>query len=166
MESILASRLREARGELSVTEVSLRTGISEARIRQYESGARHPYGKTLRRLAQGYGIPIAELSPAAAPAPQEPQRVRRRRMRAQDTADGTHVIEIPVDLKDGESIRLSLELVLRPRTRTVAPAQEDDRADGRVQHTEAGSGLIAEIASPATIAAFQQAYNDFRRERK
>ena len=106
MESNLSSRLREARGALSINEVSLRTGIPEARIRQYESGARQPYGKTLRRLAQGYGIPIAELSPAVMPALPEPQRIRRRRMRAQGAPDGTHVIEIPVDLKEGETIRV------------------------------------------------------------
>ena len=164
MESNLSSRLREARGALSINEVSLRTGIPEARIRQYESGARQPYGKTLRRLAQGYGSPIAELSPAVMPALPEPQRIRRRRMRAQGTPDGTHVIEIPVDLKEGETIRLSLELVLRPRVR---PSVSDNgRPDARAQEYDRETAIVAEVATPATIAAFQQAYNDFRRERK
>jgi transcriptional regulator with XRE-family HTH domain len=57
----LPVKLRQARGTMSLARAAELSGVSEARIRLYEEGKRQPYGKTMRRLADTYGVPAAEL---------------------------------------------------------------------------------------------------------
>lgn len=167
MSEILASRLRQARGSLSLSEAASRAGIPEARLRLYEEGARLPYGKTLRRLAEAYGTPVAELSPSAtpAPAPAAP-RQRRRRRRVTPAETGRQVIEIPVDVRDGEPIRLTLELILRPRSAgsAVGPSAQGETLPRLTDARSETPGPIPTVE--VSLDGFRQAYDDFRRERR
>lgn len=58
----LPVRLRQARGTMSLTDAAEHSGVPADRIRKYEEGGRRPYGKTLRRLAEAYDVPVAELA--------------------------------------------------------------------------------------------------------
>lgn len=170
MSEALAARLRHARGSLSLSEAASRAGIPETRIRLYEEGVRQPYGKTLRRLAEAYGTPVVELgAPARTPreAPPPRQRRRRRRVAPTDTGSGLQVIEIPVDIREGEPIRVRLELILRPRS--SAPAAPAPALAPPVQAAvdeRSGPPLAQTIRREPALTAFRQAYDAFLKERR
>jgi transcriptional regulator with XRE-family HTH domain len=60
-------RLREARA-WSQRTLSMRSGISEDRLRKYESGAHEPPLQALMRLATAFGVPADALLPDVAGA--------------------------------------------------------------------------------------------------
>lgn len=119
----LPVKLRQARRSMSLAEAAERSGIPEHRIRMYEEGERQPYGKTLKRLAEAYGIPVQEFignggiaaggRRMRSPAPQT--RRRRRRPRAPLAPVGS-TLEIPVEVEAGQAVRLVIELVIRPQS--------------------------------------------------
>jgi transcriptional regulator with XRE-family HTH domain len=126
----LSIRLRRARGSMSLAEASERSGVPMERIRMYEEGERHPYAKTLRRIATAYDVTVAELRKGLESATRgggtvrpEPRR-RRRRPAAAPAAPAAatpampataHRVEVPVELAAGEDIRVVIELVIRAR---------------------------------------------------
>jgi len=59
----LGLRLKETRvgRGLSLRAASKLTNVDPETISEVEKGARHPYPRTLRKLEQGYGIPLREL---------------------------------------------------------------------------------------------------------
>jgi transcriptional regulator with XRE-family HTH domain len=63
MQGSLDERLRVERAKrgLSLAEASELLGINRHTLRDLELGRREPYGPTLRRIAEGYGIPLREL---------------------------------------------------------------------------------------------------------
>jgi transcriptional regulator with XRE-family HTH domain len=83
MHGSLATRLRVLRAErgLTVRQVAALSGVAKETISQIERGERHPYDRTLAKLAQAYGVPVEGLieepalagSPGKAPAPQSGQ---------------------------------------------------------------------------------------------
>jgi transcriptional regulator with XRE-family HTH domain len=91
-------RLRQARGAMSLAAAAERSGIPADRIRMYEEGERQAYGKTLRRLAQAYGVSVGELrgktpsgaarSAAGGRSETQQARARRRRRRVTASEDG------------------------------------------------------------------------------
>jgi len=114
----LPVKLRQLRGTMSLAEAAARAQIPEQRIRMYEEGVRQPYSKTLKRLAEAYGVPLSELtvnggapSPKAAPARTVRRRRRRRRAVFQN---GERTVEVPVEVSPGERVRIVLELIVRP----------------------------------------------------
>src|SRR5690606_4904263 len=115
----LPVKLRQLRGTMSLAEAAERAQIPEQRIRMYEEGVRQPYSKTLKRLAEAYGVPVSELTvngvapraPKAAPTRTVRQRRRRRRAVLQD---GERSVEVPVEVSPGERARRVIELTVRP----------------------------------------------------
>jgi|SRR5215217_274678 len=63
MHGSLATRLRVLRAErgLTVRQVAALSGVAKETISQIERGERHPYDRTLAKLAQAYGVPVEEL---------------------------------------------------------------------------------------------------------
>jgi transcriptional regulator with XRE-family HTH domain len=63
MRTELGLRLKEIRVSrgLSLRAASKLTNVDPETISEVEKGARHPYPRTLRKLAQGYGIPLRDL---------------------------------------------------------------------------------------------------------
>jgi transcriptional regulator with XRE-family HTH domain len=63
MHSPLGLRLRELRAErgISLRDAARITGVDRDTIRGIELGERHPFDRTLGKLAKGYGIPLREL---------------------------------------------------------------------------------------------------------
>src|SRR5215204_2867175 len=63
MHGSLATRLRVLRAErgLTVRDVAGLSGVAKETISQIERGERHPYDRTLAKLAQAYGVPVEEL---------------------------------------------------------------------------------------------------------
>lgn len=187
----LPVKLRQARGSMSLEEAAARSGIPAERIRMYEEGKREPYGKTLRRLAEAYGVPAAELA-AATKRSRKTQTtatstVRRRRRRRVAAEQESPRVEVPVEVAEGQSIRVIIELIIRPRAPLTAtePAPTASRAAEpppallRPEPTPAASRELA-VASPPgpngkpavswprpdPLEPFKKAYRDFRRERK
>lgn len=115
----LPVKLRQLRGTMSLAEAAARARIPEQRIRMYEEGVRQPYTKTLKRLAEAYGVPLSELmvnggaasTRRAAAAPTVRRRRRRRRAVLQE---GERSVEVPVEVSPGERVRIVLELIVRP----------------------------------------------------
>ena len=73
MHGSLATRLRVLRAErgLTVRQVAELSGVAKETISQVERGERHPYDRTLAKLAHAYGVPVEDLleQPALAGAP-------------------------------------------------------------------------------------------------
>jgi transcriptional regulator with XRE-family HTH domain len=63
MHGSLATRLRVLRAErgLTVRQVAELSGVAKETISQVERGERHPYDRTLAKLAHAYGVPIEDL---------------------------------------------------------------------------------------------------------
>ena len=83
MHGSLATRLRVLRAErgLTVRQVAEMSGVAKETISQIERGERHPYDRTLAKLAQAYDVPVEELieepvlaagGPGKAEAPVQP----------------------------------------------------------------------------------------------
>lgn len=54
-------RLIAARGERSIAQVARETGVTRESLAAYEDGARKPQEKTMRKLAEYYGLRADEL---------------------------------------------------------------------------------------------------------
>jgi transcriptional regulator with XRE-family HTH domain len=63
MQSPLARKLRmlRAREGITLAEVEERSGVTRESIGELERGKRIPFGSTLQKLAQAYGVTLAEL---------------------------------------------------------------------------------------------------------
>jgi transcriptional regulator with XRE-family HTH domain len=59
----LGERLRVLRAQhgLSLTEASEKIGVNRHTLRDLELDKREPYGPTIRKIAEGYGVPVARL---------------------------------------------------------------------------------------------------------
>jgi transcriptional regulator with XRE-family HTH domain len=70
MQGSLADKLRilRAREGLTVTEASERIGINRHTLRSLELGGQEPHYPTLRKIADGYGVPVEELLEEPVPA--------------------------------------------------------------------------------------------------
>lgn len=125
----LPVKLRRLRGTMSLAEAAERSQIPEYRLRMYEEGVRQPYTKTLKRLAEAYGVPVSELlSNGAAPSttaqPSSASSTRRRRRRRRIVAaGGERSVEVPVEVRPGERVKIVIELIVRP-VAGQAPAAE------------------------------------------
>jgi len=76
MHGSLATKLRVLRAErgLTVRQVAELSGVAKETISQIERGERHPYDRTLAKLARAYDVPIQDLleeeaTSGKAPAP-------------------------------------------------------------------------------------------------
>jgi transcriptional regulator with XRE-family HTH domain len=63
MHGSLATKLRVLRAErgLTVRQVAELSGVAKETISQVERGERHPYDRTLAKLAHAYDVPVEEL---------------------------------------------------------------------------------------------------------
>jgi transcriptional regulator with XRE-family HTH domain len=63
MHGSLATKLRVLRAErgLTVRQVAELSGVAKETISQIERGERHPYDRTLAKLAHAYDVPVKEL---------------------------------------------------------------------------------------------------------
>src|SRR5215203_6620825 len=63
MHESLATKLRVLRAErgLTVRQVAELSGVAKETISQIERGERHPYDRTLAKLAHAYDVPVEEL---------------------------------------------------------------------------------------------------------
>jgi transcriptional regulator with XRE-family HTH domain len=63
MQGSLAERLRilRARKGLTLTEASERIGITRHTLRSLERGGQDPHYPTLRKISEGYDVPVEEL---------------------------------------------------------------------------------------------------------
>jgi transcriptional regulator with XRE-family HTH domain len=107
MHGSLATRLRVLRAErgLTVRQVAELSGVAKETVSQIERGERHPYDRTLAKLAHAYGVPIEELleEPALAGKADAPTtgrgeepRGRKIRRTVTDTAGVTDSVEIKI----------------------------------------------------------------------
>jgi transcriptional regulator with XRE-family HTH domain len=107
MHGSLATRLRVLRAErgLTVRQVAELSGVAKETVSQIERGERHPYDRTLEKLAHAYGVPIEELleEPALAGKADAPTtgrgeepRGRKIRRTVTDTAGVTDSVEIKI----------------------------------------------------------------------
>lgn len=127
----LPIKLRQARGAMSLTEAAEAADIPEDRIRMYEEGVRRPYGKTLRRLADVYGVRVADLlgtGQVARSRSRTPEVRRRRRRITVDNVDAP--IAVPLEVAEGQTVRLVIELVVRRREADAGAAEEDEEVEG------------------------------------
>ena len=166
----LAIKLRQARGAMSLAEAAEQSEIPEERIRMYEEGVRRPYGKTLRRLADVYGLRVAELVGAAVgrvirPRPRA-QEVRRRRRRITATAEEGSTISVPLEVAEGQTVRLVIELVVRRRQdEVVDEAYPSYAADGpRQARPSSPERLVVEAELPP-VEVNEPERSDFVRRR-
>ncbi|HEX9107447.1 MAG TPA: helix-turn-helix transcriptional regulator [Longimicrobiales bacterium] len=154
----LPIKLRQARGAMSLAEAAEQSEIPEERIRMYEEGVRRPYGKTLRRLADVYGVRVAELvgSGQALAGRSRAPEVRRRRRRIVASAEEGAPIAVPLEVSEGQTVRLVIELVVR-RRESEAPQDEvvEERPLARRPRLEEPSARVAEpqAARPLEAAA-------------
>lgn len=156
----LPIKLRQARGAMSLAEAADLSEIPEERIRMYEEGVRRPYGKTLRRLADVYGVRVAELvgSGQVVRARARAPEVRRRRRRIVLPAEEGAPIAVPLEVREGQTVRLVIELVVR-RRETERP--EDEEVTGEVElrvpparvEESPGPGLDISPPRPASSVA-------------
>jgi transcriptional regulator with XRE-family HTH domain len=126
----LPVKLRQVRGAMDIAEAATRSGVPEERIREYENGERRPYRKTLKRLAEAYGIPFAELAAGYRPRaqagsrPARPAATRRRRRRPHGqilpAATGNVSVQVPVEVTEDGAVRILIELVIRPAAGAMA----------------------------------------------
>jgi transcriptional regulator with XRE-family HTH domain len=107
MHGSLATRLRVLRAErgLTVRQVAELSGVAKETVSQIERGERHPYDRTLAKLAHAYGVPIEELleepalaGKAGAPTTGRGEEPRGRKIRrtVTDTAGVTDSVEIKI----------------------------------------------------------------------
>jgi transcriptional regulator with XRE-family HTH domain len=78
MQGSLAERLRVLRAQhgLSLIEASEKIGVNRHTLRDLELGKREPYGPTIRKIAEGYNVPLARLleeEPVAAGKAEAPE---------------------------------------------------------------------------------------------
>ncbi|HWV57597.1 MAG TPA: helix-turn-helix transcriptional regulator [Longimicrobiales bacterium] len=111
----LPIKLRRARGSMTLSEAAAKAEISEARIREYEEGTRHPYMKTLKKLAGAYGCTVSELLDSARNSIAV-RRSPRRRPRAEINDSS----EAPIAAEQGREIRIVIEIVLRTEAAATA----------------------------------------------
>jgi transcriptional regulator with XRE-family HTH domain len=139
----LPVKLRKLRGTMSLAEAAERSQIPEYRLRMYEEGVRQPYTKTLKRLAEAYGVPVSELlsngaGPATTAQPLTASAVRRRRRRRRVVASGgERSVEVPVEVSPGERVRIVIELIVRPAA-GQSPTAEQPAAPAVTLTTRAG----------------------------
>ncbi|MBI4543844.1 MAG: helix-turn-helix transcriptional regulator [Gemmatimonadetes bacterium] len=184
----LPVRLRQARGATSLAEATERTGIPAERIRMYEEGERRPYGKTLRLLADAYGTTVAALvgpGDVARPAPGFAARRRRRRRIVGQSA--VHSVEVPVEVAEGQVVRVVIELIIRPRAPLhVAEPTAEAAGTGVIPGLGAGAPALTrpapeplpaglpsagnggrELREPRDqLSEVRRAYKEFRRDRR
>ncbi len=128
----LAIKLRQARGAMSLAEAAELSEIPEERIRMYEEGVRRPYGKTLRRLAEIYGVRVPELvgtGQVVRGRGRAPEGRRRRRRIVVPAEEGAP-IALPLEVREGQTVRLVIELVVRRREEE---GPEDEAATDEVE---------------------------------
>src|SRR5829696_7739163 len=95
MHGSLATRLRVLRAErgLTVRQVADLSGVAKETISQVERGERHPYDRTLAKLAAAYGVPVKELLeepvPLAEAAATSPKTEATRTQRPSSPAQGS-----------------------------------------------------------------------------
>lgn len=146
----LPVKLRQLRGTMSLAEAAERAQIPEQRIRMYEEGVRQPYSKTLKRLAEAYGVPVSELTGngvALRPPKATPTRVRQRRRRRRAVVqDGERSVEVPVEVSPGERVRIVIELIVRPAA--GQSAGESARPSAAVALRTETVAVDADAASP------------------
>ena len=58
---ISSQRLRALRRDREISQVSRELGITEAALRDYESGKRRPRDEVLNRMVLFYGVPLSYL---------------------------------------------------------------------------------------------------------
>jgi len=121
----LPIKLRQARGARSLLEAAEASDIPEDRIRMYEEGVRRPYGKTLRRLADVYGVRVADLLGGGQVARARAPEVRRRRRRIV-VDDVETPIAVPLEVVEGQTVRLVIELVVRRRDSDAGGGEEEE----------------------------------------
>ena len=120
MHGSLATRLRVLRAErgLTVRQVAELSGVAKETVSQIERGERHPYDRTLAKLAHAYGVPIEELleEPALAGKADAPTtgrgeepRGRKIRITVTDTAGVTDSVEVEITREKLEAIFRAVE---------------------------------------------------------
>jgi transcriptional regulator with XRE-family HTH domain len=74
MHGSLATRLRVLRAErgLTVRQVAELSGVAKETISQVERGERHPYDRTLAKLAHAYEVPVEDLLEEPVPLAEAP----------------------------------------------------------------------------------------------
>lgn len=169
----LSVKLRQARGAMSLDDAATRSGVTAKRIRMYEQGERSPYGKTLRRLAEAYGVPVRELSEdgrdGGPPMPRAVGSPRRRRRRVGGQTGSGEAVEIPVQLGEGQTVRVVIELIIRqqPVTRADAiPGSPAATASPAPQEQPAlpGRGEFGSESSPRQVKLDPAALQRLRRD--
>ncbi len=146
----LPIKLRQARGAMSLTEAAEAADIPEDRIRMYEEGVRRPYGKTLRRLADVYGVRVADLlgtGQVARARSRTPEVRRRRRRITVDNVDAP--IAVPLEVAEGQTVRLVIELVVRRREGEAGAPEEDEEVEGEAVAARRLEPVAEEEPAPA-----------------
>jgi transcriptional regulator with XRE-family HTH domain len=71
MRGSLAERLRVLRAQygLTLNQASGKIGVNRHTLRDLELGKREPYGPTIRKIAEAYNVPLAQLLEEQPPVP-------------------------------------------------------------------------------------------------
>jgi transcriptional regulator with XRE-family HTH domain len=130
MHGSLATRLRVLRAErgLTVRQVAEHSGVAKETVSQIERGERHPYDRTLAKLAQAYDVPVEELleEPVLAGAPGKAE--------ASETGPSAGSTEVRITFDD-EAVRAAIraakagKLTKKEAARAIADAVRGGPAD-------------------------------------
>jgi transcriptional regulator with XRE-family HTH domain len=138
MHGSLATKLRVLRAErgLTVRQVAELSGVAKETISQVERGERHPYDRTLAKLAHAYDVPVEELleepevalagSPKA-PAPPETGDVHHMRRPGDSLDVSDKVAEVRIEkarqiLRDLDAAKITVVDADKAFEQTYRPA--------------------------------------------
>lgn len=116
-----AIRVRRTRAGLTQQELAERAGISKASVGHVETARRHASGATVRALADGLGVTVADLLADVPADIEEPEQLSTSRAPLAVEASTAHAAAVPGWIGDGRDDRWrAAEDVLRSPTATAA----------------------------------------------
>jgi transcriptional regulator with XRE-family HTH domain len=136
MQGSLAERLRVLRAQhgLSLTEASEKIGVNRHTLRDLELGKREPYGPTIRKITEAYGVPVARLLAEPVPLDEAP---------ADEGPTTTHFVE-----EDPLAAGLSTHVV----------------SGGGIQSSAVGGGFIYRLPTEKEWAEFVRELEDLQHD--
>ena len=161
MHGSLATRLRVLRAErgLTVRQVAELSGVAKETISQVERGERHPYDRTLAKLAAAYEVPVEELLEEPVPLAEVAGRdlpnsieelLERRNTKTQHLADPNLAEEFQADVADEDVLKVEREIAAE----LEAVGEDLVRIARYHLHNTTASVIYSEVSKQFMIARY------------